>query len=82
MRYWFVEVEVRSGEMEHIIKSIHTTKNNEEFDLNAYAQDFYGDGGEELEEGVYEFDCGCIIVSAYRCDKITKKEYEVLRKFL
>jgi hypothetical protein len=82
MKYWYVVIEVSIGEYEYLSKSVHKTSGKEEFDLNEYAQGFYGDEGEELDEGVYEFDCGCVIASAHTCEEITKQEYEVLRKYL
>jgi len=79
MKYWFMEVETREGERSGNSKSVHEA---EEFDPNAYVSDFFGDDGEELEEGVYEFDCGCCVASVGRCVEITKGEYETLKKFM
>jgi len=79
MKYWFMRTLIRNGERTYNSLSLHKQK---EFDANNYISDFYGGGGEELDEGVYEFNCGSLIVSVGDCREITKEEYETLKRFI
>ena len=80
MRYWFLKLEVRAGEYEVTTSSVHKTNRKEEFDSEDYAQNFWNEG--EEQDGTYFFDCGCIAVSVWDCKEITKKEYDVMEKYL
>jgi len=79
MKYWHLKVKVRNGEHEHISQSVHK---GDTFDANEYPSDFYGGKSTKLEDGVYEFDYGCIIVSVQSCREITEQEYEILKKHI
>ena len=82
MRYWFLKMEIQSGDYTVDTSSVHKTPKQEEFDGNAYAQDFWNDGEETYGDGIYYFDCGCIACSVIRLTEITKKEYDIMRKHL
>jgi len=102
--YWYLDLEITSGDIEFHSKSLHKGK---KFDPNEYAKDFYDDRDEaeveeeeawntdaededveeveeveDVEEGVYSFQGGQIVVSVCDCREISKKDYDVLKKYL
>jgi hypothetical protein len=78
MKYWFLDLEVTQGYTEYHAFSVHKGKTFDEYEYTSY---FFGDS-EELEEGVYSFDNNNMIVKIYKCEKISKKDYDVLKKYV
>jgi hypothetical protein len=82
MKYWYLDLKIIHGEVEIHSKTAHkTTAFEGDFDANDYAQDYY-DGGESDGFGGFNFSCGEINVSVYKCEEITIREYDVLSRFL
>jgi len=82
MKYWYLELSIQNGEYEHSSLSVHKTRAGApDFDAEAYANDFYAEG-EDLGNGHYSFDCGCVIVYVNQCREIDKSEYKVLSLFI
>jgi len=85
MKYWYLNLHIQVGEYEFYSKSVHKTKDNEDFDAEEYAKDFYGgndDPDDENYTGTYYFNGGEVAVQVYDCHSITKKAYDTLRNFL
>lgn len=78
MKYWFLNIEIRNGEYEYNSLSLHTGK----FNAEEYVKGFYNDDGEESDNGEYYFNGGEVACSIKKLKEITKKEYDVLRKFI
>jgi hypothetical protein len=81
MRYWITEVEVNCFPITENVKSVHKTKGKEEFDADAHAGDYYG-GMEQNENGNYLLNDGEAIISDCGCKEISKKDYDVLKKYI
>jgi len=81
MRYWITEVEINCAPICENTKSVHKTRGKEDFDSDAYAGDYYG-GAEQNDNGNYELCGGEAIISDCGAKEITKKEYDVLKKFI
>jgi len=79
MRYWYLDLKVQCGEYDFHCKSTHSQEN--EFDAEEYASDFYGMADDECN-GYYTFDCGAVGVEVYEIKEITKTEYKVLKKYI
>ena len=82
MRYWFLDIGVRQGDQETRNKAVEQSMRKEEFDSDEYVREWYGQEGDKLKDGQYSFDDGCIIISLYACNELTRAEYNVLKKFL
>jgi len=82
MRYWFVKLEIQSGEYSVTTSSAHSTRGTEEFDAEDYAKNYWNEGEDTYNDGTYYFDCGCVACKVYDCFEITKQEHKVLVKYL
>ena len=82
MRYWFLKLEIQSGEYCVSTASVHKTKGKIPFDANDYAQEYWGEGEETYGDKTYYFDDGCVACSVYDCTEITVAEYNVMYKHL
>lgn len=82
MKYVFLELESRNGEYEYTHPSVHTLKNSIDLDewSDEYCRMFWGEG--EAEDGGYYFHGGCIWVGVSRVKEISKKEYDILCKYV
>jgi hypothetical protein len=78
MRYWLLNIEIRTGEYEFHSIGAHTSKGK--IDTEAYLKDFYSDS--EKNGDWYETDAGCIAYRLYDIQELTKKEYDVMRKYI
>ena len=75
---YHLELEEQNGEQEYSYDFLIYAKDEEEARVIAqnYAQTFYGeddDAGKEIEDNVYEFLCGCIIVEIKGFYETTKE---------
>lgn len=82
MRYWFVIIEVRQGDINCLCKSVYSTKGKTEFDLNAHAKEYFGGAEDTENEGRYEINGGEVLVSAHSCKEMTKKEFDIVSKYI
>jgi hypothetical protein len=78
MKYWYLDLIIRQGEIEVHDKTVHEG----DFDANDYAQNWFGDGGQADGRGGFDFGCGEINIAVYDFKEINKKSYDVLRLFL
>ena len=76
MQYHFLQLNVRQGEIETKDTSVHKG----EFDEDEYASEYLDEG--TGQDGCYEFIDGNVCVEVDICQKITKKEYDVMNKYL
>ena len=78
-KYWLLKIEITCGEYEFISTGLHEG----DFDAEEYVKNFY-DGLDEGDEGcgTYYFNGGEIACSVYSLDELTKKEFNILRKFI
>lgn len=83
-RYWLLKLVITIGDYEFFDKSLHKCKG--EFDGENYAKNFYGDADEpDVDfdaDGVYYFNGAELAVSVFGMKELTKKEYEVMNKYL
>ena len=82
MRYWFLKLNIQSGEYEVSTSNVHRTKGRYYFDAEGYAKNYWCDGEETYGDGRYYFDAGCIACSVDKCVEITEDEYNVFKKYL
>jgi len=86
--YYLTKVKIRDGEREYESFMTHQIKTNKpltDAQLNelgeANAKDFYGNFTEQ-DDDRYFFDGGTVYTTAGVTQRMTKEEYEVVRKFL
>jgi len=83
-KYVVITLQERNGEQEYSHRvAMAIPPNKDEWKVaESYASDFWGTDGKKNEYGWYEFFGGCIWVRARGMNYVTKKEYEVLNKFI
>lgn len=78
MKYWFLKIEIKSGEYTHYDLSVHT---GAKFDAADYVADYYADAQQE-DNGWYSTDCMNIIWRVADVQPVTKQQYTVLKQFI
>lgn len=83
MKYWFLKIHIQNGEYEYYSSSLHQTKGKKDFDAEAYVSDFYANADEDNpNDGVYYFNGGEVACCVKDIQEITKKEYDILHRFI
>ena len=85
MNYAVVTLTIKDGEYEYMAQSPIMGNESIEELSKAYARHYLGgteDGSKEQEDGSFEEECGYRIVEIDKVVKVTKKEYDVLTKYI
>jgi hypothetical protein len=83
-KYIVVDLQERNGEQEYwhpAVLKVPSTSTPEKV-ANKYCKNFWGTDGKKNEDGWFEFQSGCIWVRVRTIKPITKKEFDVLSKFI
>lgn len=82
-KYVMVEVKIQNGEYEYYSKSLHIV--GKKVDAHKigerHAKKFYANFSHK-DDGTYYFNGGEVATQLYKAQEITRKEYQILNKFL
>lgn len=81
-RYWFIKLQITIGEYETYSNSIHMTEDGQKFNAEEYAMNEYDGLDDGDTDGTYYFNGGEVACSVYGLEEITKKEYDIMEKYL